>query len=361
MSIRKNGKNSYRFECMINRKRFGKTFRFYTETETEIQKKYLEWKIMCEKGSFVNSNYTFEEFANMWITEYVEPNYSYYVTKTYKNNLRNWVIPELGKYRLQDITPLILDRFINMLKRSSTKYEHRQNKPLSNGTIQKIYENVRTLITLAYKKGIINSNPCDRVSLDLKRPVEEQLHYWEVDDYKRALELLEKTEDSLRGFVVEFALKTGLRRSEIFGITWDDIDFENKTISINKSRQRVNGAMTICPCKTASSVRVISIPQSIVDKLKELKCTSKSTFVFEKINYDSVTHWYRKWVKKNGLPYIKFHDLRHTHASLLLYKGIDLKTISKRLGHSNIGTTMNIYTHVMRELDTKASEAIEAI
>ena len=132
MSIRKNGKYSYRFECMINRKRFGKTFRFYTESKTEIQKKYFEWREMCEKGSFVNNNYTFKEFADIWMADYVEPNYSFYVTKTYKNNLRNWIIPELGSYKMYDITPIILDRFINQLKHSSTKYSNRENKPLSN-------------------------------------------------------------------------------------------------------------------------------------------------------------------------------------------------------------------------------------
>lgn len=361
MSVIKNGKNSYRFECMINRKRFAKTFRFYAESDSEIQKRFYEWKIACEKGTFCGTDYTFKEFAELWLKNYVEPNYTYYVTKTYKNNLKNWVIPELGDYRLRDITPIILDGFINKLKRSNTKYEYRENKPLSNGTIEKIYENVRTIMKLAYKKGIIDSNPCDRVSLDLKRSLEEPLHYWEVDDYKKALDLLDKDENKLNAFIVEFALKTGLRRSEIFGIKWADIDFENSTVSINKTRQKVKGVMTICPCKTASSVRVITAPQSIMEKLAEIKSGATTAFVFEDVDYDSVTHWYRKWVKKNNLPYIKFHDLRHTHASLLLYKGVDIKTISKRLGHSNISTTMNTYTHVMRELDIKASEAIEAI
>lgn len=361
MSVIKNGKNSYRFECMINRKRFAKTFRFYTESNSEIQKKFYEWKISCEKGMFIGNDYTFEEFTNLWVKNYVDSNCTFYVTKTYKNNIKNWIIPELGKYKLQDITPIMLERFIAKLKNSKTKYKCRENKPLSNGTIEKIYENVRTIMKLAYKKEIIASNPCDRVSLNLKKPIEESLHYWEIDDYKKVLDLLENEENKMNAFIVEFALKTGLRRSEIFGIKWSDVDFEHNTIFVNKSRQKVKGVMTVCPCKTASSIRVISVPQSVMKKLAEIKSKTATTFIFENIDYDSITHWYRKWVRKNELPYIKFHDLRHTHASLLLYKGIDIKTISKRLGHSNIGTTMNVYTHVMRELDTKASEAIEAI
>ena len=147
----------------------------------------------------------------------------------------------------------------------------------------------------------------------------------------------------------------------MFGLTWDDVDFFHKTITVNKSRQKVNGEMVVLPCKTFSSIRTISISQSIVDKLLAIKESSHTTFIFENIDYDNVTAWYRKWVRSHNLPYIRFHDLRHTHASLLLCKGIDIKTISERLGHSNIGTTMNIYTHVMHELDVKASEAIESI
>lgn len=147
----------------------------------------------------------------------------------------------------------------------------------------------------------------------------------------------------------------------MFGISWDDVDFQNKTITVNKSRQKVEGKMVVLPCKTTSSVRTISIPQSIVDKLLVLRSKKSTTFVFENLDCDAITAWYRRWIRRNNLTYISFHDLRHTHASLLLYKGIDIKTISERLGHSNIGTTMNIYTHVMHELDVKASEAIEAI
>ena len=361
MSVQKLGAYRYRFECMINRQRFSKTFHFYTETPQQIERKFFEWRIACEKGSFTNTHYTLEEFSKIWIENYIKPNCTALVLRNYQSNLRNWILPELGKYNLATINPLILDKFINMLKTSKTKYSHRTNNLLTNTTIEKIFENVRTMLTLAYKKGIIPSNPCDRVDLKLRRSRKDSVHFWDVEEYKKVLDLLSREPDKLKSFVVEFALKTGLRRSEMFGITWDDVDFENKTISINKSRQKVNGKMTVLLCKTPSSVRTITIPQSIVDKLIALRAKSNTKFIFEKIDYDSVTAWYRGWVRKNNLPYIRFHDLRHTHASLLLYKGVDIKTISERLGHSNIGTTMNIYTHVMHELDVKASEAIEAI
>lgn len=355
------GEFRYRFECMVNHRRFSKTYHFYTETPKEIKKKYIEWRMMCEKGSFVNTSYTLEEFSKIWFENYVEPNCAASVQKTYRSNLKNWIVPKLGFYHLTEITPLVLDNFINYLKNSYTKYTCRENKLLTNRTIEKIFENVRTMLTVAYKKGLIATNPCDRVTLQLKRTCDTRTHYWDVEIYKRVIELLEQEKDEEKAFVIEFALKTGLRRSEMFGLTWDDVDFYHKTITINKSRQKVDGKMVILPCKNLSSIRTISISQSIVDKLLAIKNTTHTTFIFENIDYDNVTAWYRKWVRSHNLPYIRFHDLRHTHASLLLCKGIDIKTISERLGHSNISTTMNIYTHVMHELDVKASEAIESI
>jgi len=361
MPITKIGKNSYRFQCQINKKRFSKTFHFYYETKTEIEKLFFEWKIKCEKGEYYNTKYTFEEFAEIWIKNYVKPQYSPVVLKNYECNLKNWIYPEIGHYKLEQINSLILDNFIRKLKSSYTKFETRKNHPLSNSTIEQIYKITRTILHLAYTKGVIESNPCDRVKLELKRNIDEnKLHFWDVEDYKKVLECLEK-DGSLKAFVIEFALKTGLRRSEMFALTWEDVDFGNNSISVNKSRQKVNGVMTVLPCKNASSIRTISICESLTHKLKILRLISRTTFIFEKIDYDNVTAWYRRFVKKNNIPYIRFHDLRHTHASLLLYKGIDIKTISERLGHSNIGTTMNVYTHVMKQLDIKASQAIEEI
>ena len=130
----------------------------------------------------MNTDYTMEEFSKVWMENYVEPNCTAYVIKNYKSNLKNWIVPELGHYKLQDISPMVLDGFINLLKNSSTKYAYRENKKLSNGTIEKVYENVRTMITLAYKKGIIDKNPCDRVSLNLRKETDEKLHFWSVED-----------------------------------------------------------------------------------------------------------------------------------------------------------------------------------
>jgi integrase len=243
-----------------------------------------------------------------------------------------------------------------------TKSINNPSKNLSVGTIKKIFAIFKNIMNTAFKNDLITKNPFDKVTLvfsDMEK--ESKLHFWQQTDYKKTLELL-KNETSDNKYLVEFALKTGLRLSEIFGLDWDNIDFENNTINIEKSRQKVDGVMCIFPTKTSSSRRKITIPQSVTDLLKEQQEKyPNNEYVFSNLDPDNSTSWYRKWVKHNNLPYITFHDLRHTHASLLLYQGIDIKTISQRLGHSNIGITMNVYTHVVEELDRKASLAIDAI
>ena len=116
--------------------------------------------------------------------------------------------------------------------------------------------------------------------------------------------------------------------------------------------------MRVLPTKNASSIRTISIPDSLVSLLQSYK--SDTEFVLN-MDYDSLTAWFREWLKRNGLEHIKFHDLRHTHATLLLSEGIDIKTIQKRLGHADIHTTLNTYTHAIQELDIKASKVFDNI
>lgn len=359
MSFSKQSKNSYRFECMVNGKRFSKTYKSFGESKREVQKKFEEWKVECNYCVMPVKTYTFRQFADVWLTEYCK-DYSPLVIKNYRCNLKNWILPALAFYDLNEITPLVLDGFVNQLK-SSNNLSNGQEK-ISNGSISKIYSIVRAIISTAYRKDLINKNPCSKVKLEFKKNVvSKTTHCYDTETYLRLINLLENDKsDNAR--VIEFAVKTGLRRSEIWGLTWSDIDFDHNQLSVNKTLQKVGRKYQILPCKTKSSVRNISLPMSLMPMLKMYKKEHpQNIYVFQNLDYDAVTAWFRKWQPMHNIPKIRFHDLRHTHASLLLYQGVDIKTISERLGHSNIGITMNTYTHVLKELDMKAAEAIDKI
>lgn len=365
MGFRKESNSSYRFTCQINHKRYSKCVKILNKTKADIEREYMDWYVKCHNGTSVSGKCTFGEFATRWLNDYAIPICKPNVIKSYRCNLKNRILPELGNYYLSEITPIVINTFLANLKQSTTQYAYRENTFLSEGSIKKIYSIVRAILQEAYRNDLILVNPCSKVTLKFAQKVEEDtIHYYDAITYKRVLALLEK-ESSDNKYVIEFALKTGCRRSEIFGVTWADIDFENKILTINKTRQKdptKGNRMTVQACKNNSSIRKITVPDSLLDSLKEYhKKHLKNVFVFENIDYDCLTSWFRKWQRKNNIPRIKFHDLRHTHATLLLYKNIDIKTISERLGHSNIGTTMNVYTHVVEELDRNASQAIENI
>ena len=247
--------------------------------------------------------------------------------------------------------------FINELKKKKTAYSNRENKPLANETIRSIYKNFRTIITWCYTNDLIVTNPCDKVKLTFKRDVEVKKHYYDIEEYHRLMELLSK-EPLDKQVAIQLALKTGMRRSELFGLKWEDIDLDNKLVACNKTRQKIGNTYQIMPTKTNGSRRVISIPDSLAELLKEYKTDTE--FVLN-MDYDCLTAWFRKWLKRKDLPHITFHDLRHTHATLLLAEGVDVKTIQKRLGHSDIHTTLQIYAHALDQSDKSASKVFDKI
>jgi len=362
-SLRKKG-NKYEFSYMYKGQRYFGGIRVdEVKSQKEAKEKLQEFCNEVRKGLFINTNFTFLEFANIWLKQNIEPNYTNRTLMCYIRSLNNRILPELGNYKLTEISPIVINDFIIKLKSTNTIYKDRENKKLSNGTIKKLYSIVRAIMNYAFKMDLIQFNPCSKVQLVLPKTIEkkEEIHFYNNDQYHLLLELLEN-EDIHKRTIIQTAVKTGLRRSELFGLTWKDIDFKTNQLSVNKTRQIVKGEMQVLPCKTPSSIRTISIPNSLSLILQNYKQHTKGNeFVFQDINIDSITTWFRYWQEPHGLPRIKFHDLRHTHATLLLYAGVDIKTISERLGHSNIGMTMNTYTHVLKELDIRASDLMDAI
>ena len=159
-------------------------------------------------------------------------------------------------------------------------------------------------------------------------------------------------------------LVTGLRKGEITALLWSDLDAKNKTISVSKQYvKNPNGELTLSRPKTETSVRKVSIPQDAVDLLiAEHGNHPENPYMFpspvtgEMYYPDSVVNLHKKILKDAGLPHIRFHDLRHTFATLALQNGVDVKTVSSMLGHYDAGFTLRTYTHATRQMQQKAAE-----
>ena len=161
-------------------------------------------------------------------------------------------------------------------------------------------------------------------------------------------------------------LVSGLRKGELVALRWDDLDAKNRTISVSKQYIRnPNGEIVLSRPKTEASVRRVSIPQEAVDLLiQEHDKHPDSPYLFpssatgEMYHPDSVVNLHKKILKDAELPHIRFHDLRHTFATLALQNGVDMKTVSSMLGHYDAGFTLRTYTHATRQMQDDAAEKI---
>ncbi len=225
---------------------------------------------------------------------------------------------------------------------------------------------------------ILIKNPCDYVD----RPVREKFvaNVLSVDEFYSVLDILDVTlyRDYIFSLALHVVLELGLRRGELAGLEWSNIDFKENTISITNNLVYTEGKTMVSSPKTDESKRVLYISDDLKELLKNYKLLqnkNKLSYgprifmnIYNNREYDFVMTWengkrlhplyytqkFQNLLKKSSVnKKIRFHDLRHSNATLLLSKGVDFKTIQTRLGHADISTTLNIYSHVSHEMQKK--------
>lgn len=247
---------------------------------------------------------------------------------------------------------------------------------LSGATISYYHHVISSILTTAVQWQVIPYNPAERVKPPKVKHTEAE--YLEEAESVRLLACLAE-EPPIYKALITTLIYTGMRRGEAMGLQWRCIDFDAGTVDINKTRLYIRGTGVIeDEPKNETSKRVISVPAAALDELKawraeqlreKLKCGAawhETGYVFtgwdgQPMHPDTPSKWFRDFLQRNDLPPIHLHSLRHTNASLLIANGIDIKTVSKRLGHSNVQTTGVIYTHQIRSADAIASEQLDAI
>ena len=335
--------NSYRLRFTYKGKTYSKTIKLSKgqKIERELDKFVEEIK----NGNNISSNINFITFAQKWLDDYAKPNLRERTVQGYKDYLNLRLIPYFGNMNLSDIQLYDIQKFVNSL--SST---------LSSETIRKYKNCLSCIFNYAVRWNFLKFNPCNGVIIPKGLDTSIKPVFLTKDEVEQLLIYLTK-EDLKHQIIVRLALQCGLRRSEILGLTWNAIDFKNNTISIYQATTTIRGVGTvISDTKNQSSIRTIYVKDEIIELLKKLP--KETELIFKGISNNAVSKWFKRFIEKSNLKHMRFHDLRHTHATLLIANGIDMKTVSSRLGHSNISTTMNIYTHVLSENDKKASEVI---
>ncbi|MBA4541952.1 site-specific integrase [Thermoactinomyces daqus] len=323
------------------------------------------------QGVFIEpSKITLEDYLKRWLQDYALTNCAPRTYEGYESIIRNHLIPSLGKITLDRLKPMHIQKYY------SDKLDHgRSDKKggLSARTVHHHHRLLHKALEQAVKWQVITVNPVRAVSPP--KPKRKQIQVLTRDE---VLLLLKAAENSKLYEPIFFAVNTGMRRGEIFALRWSDVDFENQLISIRRTLHRTkdSGFVFRDSAKTDGSRRSIAVSDSVVKMLKKIKrkqleqkmalgpAYQDHDLIFCRpdgtpFDLDYLSKAFGQFIRKANLPPIRFHDLRHTHATLLLQQGEHPKVVSERLGHSTITITMDLYSHVMPNMQKEAAQKLD--
>lgn len=380
-SIEKRGKNSYRLTVVIGYDTKGhpirerKNVKAKNPTEAKKLLSLFEAEILSGHYMKIEEVMTLSQFFNEWVEKYANENLSPDTRQNYINIINTRILPNYGHMKLADIKPMHIVNFVNDLKKNGKRLDGKEGS-LSASSITNCYRAFNNLLSRATEWKLIKENPAKSVKtpkikskksdvyskeelLILLKHLEEKPFHWKV--------------------LILLALSTGAREGEIAALEWKHIDFEKGTVYIEQSLTEVVGEGVKLKSTKNDRCRIVSIPSFLLVHLKKLKVHRTHEkllvgdmrewpdhfFIFanefgKPIRPDSISQWWSRFTKKHKLKKIRFHDLRHTSATLLINEGVHAKVISERLGHADISTTMNIYGHVLAEADQTAASHFDS-
>ena len=328
------------------------------EKKRDANKRLIELKESIYNDDLIKPNsITLKNYLLDFLEKYKE-NLSITTYNSYLRICNKYIIPILGDIKLEDLKPIHIQNYVDDLIE------------ILNPQTIKIHINILNLaLKRAYRLKLIRENIVEYVEIPKSKKFKNKIYNQE--DMIKLLHISKGTSIELP---IVLASGLGLRISEILGLTWDNINFNENLITIDKITVRSNGKVIVKNPKTNASIRTISAPIEIINMLKErkhkclelkLKGTIKkdNNFIFfdkngNPIAQDVLSRKFSRFLEKNNLEHIRFHDLRHSHVTLLINSKVPIKVISERVGHSNINTTLNIYSHVLKEMDKEASDKI---
>ena len=336
---------------------------FYGETRSDVADRLTRALQELQQGIIpADDRIKLDAFLDHWLEDTVKPSVRPKTYDSYKQLARLYLKPDLGHVRLSKLTPHDVRKFMN------AKIE----TGLSARTVLYCRAVLRRALRQAVCDGIIFRNVATLV--EPPRSVRSEVKVLTPEQAGAFLEAIK--EDRLQALYT-VALSLGLRQGEALGLRWQDLDFDNRTLRVNKALQRVNGKVQLVEPKTNRSRRTLPLPDSAVqslcshrvrqmeERLKAGERWHEAGFVFTTpigtpLDPRNVLREYHAALKRAGLPRFRFHDLRHSCASLLLAQGVQPRTVMEILGHSQISITMDTYAHVMPAMMRDAADAMDS-
>ncbi|WP_129727929.1 site-specific integrase [Ectobacillus funiculus] len=271
--------------------------------------------------------------------------------QTYRWLVEKHIVPAIGNIELLQLTPMAIQKLYNQLTKE---------KVLSDENIQKVHTLINDSLKKAERWGLIPKNPASLV--DRPKAVKKEIKVWDVKEVKTFLKYAENHSRYYIAFLL--ALTTGMRQGEILGLRWRDVDFTTGCVRITQTLSS-DGKEILPYTKTKSGSRTVDLPEETILQLKKHRklieaeklevgsgaynnmdlvvCTELGT----PTNKSNIRRSFNAIIKKAKLPKIRFHDMRHTHATLLLLQGVNPKIVSERLGHADVRITLDTYSHLL--------------
>ena len=364
--VRKRDDGRWEGRIVVGHKDDGKPiFRYVlAHTQKELTKK-LHAKILEYRGVELSedSSMTLAEWLEKWLTEYKVNTVRESTLERYRTDLTNHVIPRLGYKKISFITTNDIQKmYVDIKENGRIHNRNEKGTALSDSVVRSIHMMLHQAFEDAVKERLISKNPTKGTTIPKKSRGELQVLNKEQLD--RFLAEVDK-DDIWRDFFYT-ELTTGLRRGEICGLKWCDFDEKRGTLSIcRNATAKKGGGVSIGGTKTDTGNRLIYLPESTVKMLKKRKKQALTEWIFpnpyrpeDPLLPNSAYQKLKKILKSADLPSIRFHDLRHTFATHALTSGVDAKTLSKILGHTNASFTLDTYTHVTSDMQERAANIV---
>lgn len=383
--IRKRGESSYLLSVTAGYDGAGKQIT-YTKTIKatgilDAKRQYSLYVAEIEKGNTSSSGkMNLQQFCKIWLVNHAESQLAPKTVERYKQLINGWIVPALGRLQLAKLSPMHLLKFYANLEEDGIRKDGKSGG-LSARTILHIHRLLHTILQAAVQWKYLNDNPVSRV----KSPRTDKPSITVLNEEQTAKFIFNLDKEDLKWKTLSLlTLTAGLRLGESLGLEWQHISFKDNTVSIQQSSQYLNrvGIIIKAP-KNTSSERLISLPDSMMELLKQYKAYQNTRRlslgdkweglqVEKDADHDrlfttwngkpmypySFAHWMKKYCAKNELPSITPHGLRHLSATILINSGISLKNISARLGHNRTSTTADIYAHFLKSTDRAAANTL---
>ncbi len=338
------------------------------KTKAEVRRKVRALQQQAEAGTLPSrERWTVADYMDRWLEDSVKQRVGSYRThESYQQLARSYLLPALGHLKLTQIQPEHLEQV----------YRGMQDRGLSASTVHRTHAVVRSMLKQAAQRGHVPRNVATLVQLP--RVQRQELQTLDEEQVRRLLEAARGTRHEA---LITLAVMTGLRQGELLGLRWADVDIEAGTLTV---RFQLNHRGEFAQPKTRAARRTMRLPTPVVEvlrahKIRQMEDRLRAGEWWEDHNLVFCSH--RTWPKragtplghrnvfrafkallqKAGLPDIRFHDLRHTAATMMLAHGVNIKVAQARLGHAQINLTLDTYSHALPSMDEEAAEKLAAL